>query len=237
MTLEELTQRWVLYGVAPSDDELLPLVEAERGMPAAEDDALMVDYMLQSIRQRVTNDYPTELATDPPLPPSPIEAVVIDVPVDPRLGREHDRVRAVYRQCRRSRDRRPTVLRVRAVRPVARRRGAGAPSRRRTAASTSSGSSDPGDESAPGEPAHDEVEVAALLDEAVGPLAVRIAHALSSWADRGEVVVEADVEAWHLVDVALPLALVILRRAGLHAEGDRELFGDGWAVVVTGVKS
>ncbi len=126
-------------------------------------------------------------------------------------------------------------VRVRAVRPVSRRRGAGSPSRRKTAASSSSGSSDgPGsssDEPSPGEPAdQDDVDVFAIVGEAVGPFAVRLAVVLA--LESGEVALSADPEVRDLVAEALPVALGLLHGRGQTAAAAPTIFSDAWSIVI-----
>ncbi len=123
-------------------------------------------------------------------------------------------------------------VRIRAVRPVSRRRGAGAPSRRKVAAALSGGSSDDPGEPAPGDAPADvhDVDVSAIVGEAVGPFAVRLAVVLA--LERGEVVLSADPAVRDLVAEALPVALGLLHGRGQTAAAAPTIFSDAWSIVI-----
>ncbi len=131
-------------------------------------------------------------------------------------------------------------IRVRAVRPVSRRRGAGAPSRRKTAAANSGGSSDSDGSSSdgpgPGEPAdlETDIDVLAFTGEAVEQFAIRLAVVLA--LERGEVVLSADPEVRDLVEQALPVVLSLLHRRGQTAAAAPTIFSDAFSIFVGGLE-
>ena len=152
--------------------------------------------------------------------PPPYEAV--------RLGRD-GRVDLVHHRRPPSPDCALRV-RVRAVRPVSRRRGAGAPSRRRTAAASTGGSSDDPREPAPGEKPPADVDVFVVVGEDHRQVALRLALVLTY--EVGEVVLSADDAVRDLVHRALPVAVGLLRGRGQAAAAGPTIFSDAWAVVV-----
>ncbi len=123
-------------------------------------------------------------------------------------------------------------IRVRAVRPVTRRRGAGAPSRRRTSSASSGGSSDGSGEPAPGEKPPADVDVFVVVGEDHRQVALRLALVLA--LERGEILLSADPEVRDLVAEALPVALRLIRggRRGQAAAAGPSVFGEGWTVVI-----
>jgi len=123
-------------------------------------------------------------------------------------------------------------VQVRAVRPVTRRRGAGAPSRRRTSSASSSGSSDGPGEPAPGDPADldPDVDVFVVVGEDHRQVALRLALVLA--LERGEIILSADAEVRDLVAEALPIVLSLLNRRGQTAAAAPTIFSDAWSIFV-----
>jgi hypothetical protein len=239
LTREQLKERFDWYGTipTPAEEDAVIEVDLERlGETLATAGPELVSYSRAQLRKYVSGDHPNVRSEDE-LPKNPIgDRLEVRDERDPDTGREVMVCRIIPR--RPAPDRRSTgcpdpLIRVRALRPMARRRGAGRPgARRKTASASSGGSSDGSGSSDPGGAGDPDLEVLVLTDEKVGAIAVRLAIALLEFPHRGEIRLEIDGEISGKVERALEIALEVLRDRDLKAAGAPELFGGGYVVVI-----